>query len=248
MPTDDNAQELLGEHLKQQYDDYYGDAALAQKRALAARDSVAHMAALVDLRSIGTLLDVGAGEGSFLARLGEECPTARLFAVEISESGLAQIRKRDLRGLGEAKLFDGYKIPYPDKSFDVATAIHVLEHVEHERLFLTELRRVARRVVIEVPLENGLRVERSIRISAPYGHINYYNPEVFLNLVRTSGFTVLGSSVRTSSLQYEQFLYGVRVGFAKNALRRIVLRLVPRIAVWSFNYLLTVYCEPNDMT
>jgi hypothetical protein len=243
MSTDD----LLGRAFKARYDEYYGGSEqLSKKRALAASDSYAHMRSVMGADSFETLIDVGAGEGSLLACIDAAPTQAKLYAVEISESGVAAIKKRGLGSLVEVKIFDGYRIPYPDKAFDVATAIHVLEHVEHERLFLAELKRIARRVVVEVPLENGFRIARSIELSSKYGHINYYTPEVFLNILRTSGLKILATKVTASSLRYEEFLSGPVVGLVKNTLRRAALSVAPRLAVWSFAYLLTAYCEAED--
>jgi len=192
MKSDD----LLGRSFKDQYDGYYqGQDDLSEKRALAASDSFSHIRSLLGGDRFEKLIDVGAGEGSLLACIDASAPAAALYAVEISDSGLAAIRGRALGRLVEARLFDGYHIPYPDKTFDLATAIHVLEHIEHERLFIAELRRIARRIVIEVPLENGFRIERAIAAGSPFGHINYYTPEVFLNLLRTSGLRILGAKV-----------------------------------------------------
>jgi len=70
-------------------------------------------------------------------------------------------------GLGEAKAFraafpevryrqisPGAPLPFPDKSFDIATANAVLEHVggiESQRQFVGQMARVAHRVFISVP-------------------------------------------------------------------------------------------------
>lgn len=46
------------------------------------------------------------------------------------------------------------RLPFPDKTFDIATANAVLEHVgsrRHQKFFVSEMLRVARRVFISVP-------------------------------------------------------------------------------------------------
>jgi SAM-dependent methyltransferase len=240
-----NQDTLLGEGYKAMYDGYY-DPAISQKRAIAAEDTFSHLCEVAGTRGFESVLDVGAGEGSLLARMQAESFGLHLYAVEISTSGLEATRSRQLTRLVDAQLFDGYHIPYPDKYFDLAISIHVLEHVEHERLLLAELKRVARHVAIEVPLEGGFRVERSIGKGGPYGHINFYTPSTFLNLLRTTGLTPSKWRVGTSSMKYERYTAGPRTGLVKGILRRQALAMFPRFAPFLFTYLLTVYCSTEN--
>ena len=142
---------LLGDSYRDLYAQYYGPARrdLKVKRYLAAADSFRNICSLLLHDDPQCIIDVGAGDGSVLERFERSNLGRHLSAVEVSESGLAEIRARNLSKLVSAQLFDGYNIPFPDKSFDLAISIHVLEHVEHERLFLRELQRVAKRIIVE---------------------------------------------------------------------------------------------------
>jgi SAM-dependent methyltransferase len=234
--------ELLGENYKQLYGGYYNDT-LTAKRMLAAQDTLEHIRGLVGREKFGRVIDVGAGEGSLLALLHKDAIADKLYAVEISVTGLQAINARSLPI--EAQSFDGYHIPYADQYFDLVVSIHVMEHVEHERLLLRELRRVGKRLLIEVPIEGGLRVDRAIAASARYGHINFYLPSAFLNLLTTTGFRVLRSRVLTSSLRYEQYVGGSVKGRLKHLIRKVALKLFPRVAPSVMTYVMAVYCEPN---
>jgi ubiquinone/menaquinone biosynthesis C-methylase UbiE len=234
---------LVGEPYQALYKNYYADGQVAEKRLLSARDALCHIKTFTGEEHFRRVVDVGAGEGSLLQLLDASSMADQLYALEISESGQHAVLDRRLASLVECKSFDGYTIPYPDQFFDLAISIHVMEHVEHERLMLRELRRVARRIVIEVPLEDGLRVERSIAISGPYGHINFYSPPTFLNLLRTTGFRVLGSRVFTSSLAYEQYCAGRVRGFLKHLIRSKALAASDRVAPLLMTYVMAAYCE-----
>jgi hypothetical protein len=237
----------ISEEYRALYAGYYADprGGLATKRTLAAADSLQHMRQLLGDYNPDAIIDVGAGNGSVLEALQHSGLGSRLTAVEISESGIAEIKARQLPRLVDVQIFNGYQIPYGDGAFDLAIAIHVLEHVEHERVLLQELQRVARRIIVEVPLENGLRAGRAIRAGRPNGHINYYTPETFINLLETAGLRVLDHAVHTSSVAYEQFLSGRFKGRVKHAIRRAALTVAPTVAPWLATYLLTAYCETH---
>lgn len=237
--------DLLGERYRRLYQGYYDDGSVTAKRGMSAADALDHIRAISGAASFDRVVDVGAGEGSLLQILDDTRFARELYALEISPSGLQAIQGRNLRCLVEAKPFDGYKIPYADKFFDLAILCHVLEHVEHERVLLHELRRIARHIVIEVPLEHGFRIGRKIAISSKFGHINYYLPETVVNLLSTSGLKVIRSRVVCSSLLYEQHVAGRARGLLMSRLRRTALRLSPRMAPWIFTYLFTAYCEPE---
>jgi ubiquinone/menaquinone biosynthesis C-methylase UbiE len=155
---------------------------------------------------------MGAGDGAVLQEIERRGIASKMDAVEISTSGIERVTSRHLSQLNAVRLFDGYKLPFEDNSFDTAIAIHVLEHVEHERLFLNELRRVSKRTFVEVPLEHTFRLEHSIAMGKPFGHINHYTFDRFMNLLRTCGLTPLAANIFSNSLAYETFVGGRMIG------------------------------------
>jgi SAM-dependent methyltransferase len=234
---------LLDQKYKDLYSGYYNqNSALEHKRNLSANSTLDHIREVSETSHWKRLIDVGAGNGSVLARLDQVGIADELYAVEISESGVASIRDLGLSCLKEVRVFDGYRIDFPDKFFDVAICIHVLEHVEHERVFLRELSRVAKQLIIEVPLDGGVRLSRSIRESYKFGHLNYYTVPGFLFLLETVGLITQQYIVTASSPEYERHLYGPIKGSTKSLIRRGVLRLAPKLAPWMFSYLMVVRC------
>jgi ubiquinone/menaquinone biosynthesis C-methylase UbiE len=225
------------------YEDYYDGTRDSMKRMIAAKDTLEHIK-LVSNGSLGRTVDVGAGDGALLALLSRSTLASELHGLEISASGIDKIQERSLPLLKSIRQFDGYAIPYPDQSFDTALCIHVLEHVEHERLFLRELARISKSIILEVPLEHGIQVAKSIRVSGPFGHINFYTPETLLALLRSAGLEPISHRVLTSSREYEQFLYGRLNGALRNGLRRMALNLSPKLSTELMTYLFTVRCEP----
>lgn len=228
--------------LQEFYENYYDDN-VSRKREITARQTVDHIVSLVKGQALGSVLDVGAGDGAVLEEIERRGLASEMHAVEISGSGIERINKRNLKTLKSVQGFDGYKLPFPDDSFDTALLIHVLEHVEHERLLLREIARVARRCYIEVPLEHTMRLRRSIAVSKPFGHINYYTAGTFENILDTSGLKPVSIGVFAHSKPYETFLSGSVIGTAKYAIRSKALAIVPSLAPRMFAYLGAAYCD-----
>jgi SAM-dependent methyltransferase len=100
------------------------------------------------------------------------------------------IKTREIANLKSVQVFDGYKLPFEDDSFDLIILSHVLEHVEHERLLLREIKRVATNCIIEVPIDYRTGVDKRIKHFLAYGHINVYTPTSLRYLLLTEGFEV----------------------------------------------------------
>jgi ubiquinone/menaquinone biosynthesis C-methylase UbiE len=234
------SQPTVSRDLRSFYDSAYDGG--SEVRRIRAIDRVNAIRALCADRRFDTVLEVGAGEGSVLQRLDETCFAPSLFGLEISATGVEAIKRRGIRSLREAKLFDGYAIPYPDKTFDLAYATQVLEHVEHERHFLTELKRVAKAVFIEVPLEDTLWLARNIRSTA-VGHINFYRQETILNLLRTVALEPTRYKLIDYSLATAKFESGPLGGAVKHALRQGFLHAAPWLGQRLFTYYLAALAD-----
>lgn len=226
------------------YGDYYDlGGSLAQKRKVTARQTIGHIKTLLPDPPYGRLLDIGAGEGSVLEELDIAAFAEELHAVEISLSGIETIKRRNIPRVKSVSQFDGYKIDVPDKTYDLGTAIHVLEHVEHERAFIEEITRACEIVYIEVPLELTARVDRSIELSGPFGHINFYNPSTLRNLLKTCNVEILAFQVFPHSRAYETHVAGNFVGNIKYGLRSSLLAFIPGAATFAMSYLAGAVCR-----
>ncbi|NCU88268.1 MAG: SAM-dependent methyltransferase [Proteobacteria bacterium] len=123
------------------------------------------------------------------------------------ENFLRKIFKRDFRGYISADLyrkdvdkqFDIQKIPYPDHSFDLVFASHVLEYVEDDRQAIAEIKRVLRPgglAMLPVPMLHEKTIDFSKRpenkriiretgedyfdrYRAVFSEVTVYNPRAF---------------------------------------------------------------------
>jgi SAM-dependent methyltransferase len=94
------------------------------------------------------ILDVGCGTGANLEMLAQFGETE---GVDVSEDALAFCRAR---GLDQVKLGAAEQLPYDDASFDLVTALDVVEHLDDDLGGLAEMRRVLRpggRALLFVP-------------------------------------------------------------------------------------------------
>lgn len=94
------------------------------------------------------ILDVGCGTGANLLMLGKY---GEAEGVDVSEDALAFCRER---GLDKVRLGAGEELPYEDGTFDLVTALDVVEHMDDDLAGLREMRRVLRpggRVLLFVP-------------------------------------------------------------------------------------------------
>jgi SAM-dependent methyltransferase len=176
------------------------------------------------------VLECGAGEGSILQQLDAAGFCPEMHAVEIAPSGLRAIQRRGLPTLAGALRFNGYNLPYRDKSFDLAILSHVLEHVEHPRLLLRELRRVSRYQVIEVPLDYSPRVDRAVDHYLAYGHLNIFTPALLRFLLRSEGLMPLRDRYDPGRAELQKFqlyrMQGLRRTPLSELRRRAVAGLV----------------------
>lgn len=94
------------------------------------------------------VLDVGCGVGQVVARLQEAGFEAH--GVDVSEPNIARARRVSER----CQLYDGRKLPFPDRHFAAVGALNVLEHVDEPEAFIAELVRVTEsggRIVLSSP-------------------------------------------------------------------------------------------------
>jgi len=235
----------LSDELKENYEDYYEEGDSEWRRQSALGKAAVIVSLCGDLER-GSVLEIGAGEGSVLRRLSELSFSRALHALEISATGVAAIRDAAIPGLVECKLFDGYHVPYEDQRFDLAILSHVVEHVEHPRQLLYEASRVARRVFIEVPLEDTLRLPRDFEFD-PVGHINFYSRKSIRRLVQTCGLRVIREKVTTPARGAYEYRSG-RKGALAWLVKETLLRAAPNLATALSTYHGALVCERMPRT
>lgn len=228
----------LSENIKETYSGQY-DSESVEWRKMGAKYKALNIIELSKHIQFRNVLEVGAGEGSILQWLSQSSFSTDLNCVEISESGIEMIKSKQIPHLRDVVLFDGYRIPYPDDHFDLVICSHVMEHVEHERMLLREIKRVSKYQIFEVPIDFSFYVDKKLKHFLAYGHINIYTPGLFRFLLQSENFDV----IRDKCSLYEDemirpFYKNNKVGFLLVKLKHLILETFP--------YLLGI--KPNTYT
>ena len=156
------------------------------------------------------ILDVGCGTGAnlkMLAAYGEA------EGVDISSQAIEFCHER---GLDSVKLGAIEQLPYADASFDLVTALDVIEHLDDDHVGLREIRRVLRpdgRVLLFVPAFMFLwGVQDDVS-----NHRRRYTLPSLLSAVEASGFSVEWAS-------YANISFFVPVLLVRSVMRWLRLR------------------------
>ena len=86
------------------------------------------------------MLDVGCGRGYWLDTIADKFPALELTGVDFFDD-VPMKRATYKRGNVEA-------LPFPDKSFDIVTCQHTIEHLKNLPKAIEEMKRVARKQII----------------------------------------------------------------------------------------------------
>jgi len=98
--------------------------------------------ALAALQGDESILEIGCGNGMYLGALRGRGHGGLVCGADLSEGMLRTARPQ--HGDGPLLVSDAQYLPFADRSFDVALAMHMLYHVPDRALAIAELRRVLR--------------------------------------------------------------------------------------------------------
>lgn len=128
--------------------------------------------------NVESILEVGSGTGAVLIHLKERYPQKKIVGIE----PVKELRKiGHQKGLKTADLISGDAccLPFPDNHFDVVCEFAVFHHVKHPRRAVSEMLRVAKKVVFFADSNNfgqGGLISRSIKQGLHFlGLWKYFN-------------------------------------------------------------------------
>lgn len=167
------------------------------------------------------ILDVGCGTGANLAAF-RRCGAA--IGIDMSEEALELCSRRQVDAVCVAEV---EKLPFPDDSFDVVTALDLLEHTDEDLIALAEMHRVCRPgglLIAIVPAYGFLWSEHDEALQ----HRRRYTAHELRNKLTLSGFHLDRSTYFITALFWPILALRVYQGlFKKNSVPRTSLRILP---------------------
>lgn len=151
----------------------------------------------------GRFLDLGCGTGELLARLSSRFD--ELVGVDASEQALDYSRSK-LQGYKNVVL-RGDLYGLPEKCFDAAACLDVIEHAREPARLLGDLRRLLRpgaRLVVTVPNWFDIVVTQVLRANPL--HLHAHTPLGWMRMVGRAGFTVTSWRCVDFPLLHSRFL------------------------------------------
>jgi ubiquinone/menaquinone biosynthesis C-methylase UbiE len=216
------------ENIQKAYDEQYDDR-MTKWRELGGKYKAQNIIKVANGRTFNKVLDFGAGEGSIMKFLDDNEMFKELYAVEISDSAILQLKKRNLKKLKEIQKFDGYQTSYQDDEFDLVYCSHVIEPVEFPRLVLREIRRISKFQVFEIPLDYSMNVDSQVKHFLSYGHINIFTPSLFKFLLKSEGFKVNDECFTETAKEVVKYNWYVNMGVKKTLKKELFYSIRERL-------------------
>lgn len=172
-------------------DDHERSLKMGRWRAIGARSKAAHAAELCARAGLAParVVEIGCGDGALLSALSDLWPAARFDGFELSAPAIEIARGRDIERVERLEAYGGSRVPVEDGTYDLAILSHVLEHVPDPEPLLAEAARVAKHVLVEVPLENNRSAARPAKraISDAIGHLHAFDRAAVRALAHRAG-------------------------------------------------------------
>ncbi len=171
-----------------------------------------------------SIVEVGAGHGTFTEALADIAPTT---ALEPGESAGIRLRER-FSGRERISIDNGLVEDLDDESFDVAFLSNVLEHIEDDVAALKDLRRIVRPGGAVVVFSPAFRLLYS-DFDASIGHFHRYRLPVIRERFATAGLRVVESRY-VNSLGFFTWLVYARL-LRRSPENAAAVRFYDRLAV-----------------
>lgn len=147
-----------------------------------------HLFKLLDETHPSSMLEIGCGEGHWLAQIAARRPQTEIVGLDI---GLDVLKKAQTVTTGVPLIVgDAGKLPFNGPQFDLVLAAEVLEHVPDPMIVVREMGRITKAYcVVSVPHEPWWRMLNMARMhylralgNTP-GHIQHFTPRSLKRLL-----------------------------------------------------------------
>ncbi len=134
------------------------------------------------ISSTDSVLEVGSGEGYGTSILSKKAKT--IIGLDVDQAAINHAQRKYGNKDCIFKKYPGKKIPFDDNTFDKVISFQVIEHVEDDKLFITEIYRVLKKggiFIVATPNRN----HRLKPNQKPWNrfHLREYSPEDLAKLL-----------------------------------------------------------------
>jgi SAM-dependent methyltransferase len=176
-----------------------------------------------------SICEVGCGTGEVLLNLASAFPDSQFSGYEISGYAFERAKRKERTSV---KFHHGDILEAGALTFDVLILADVIEHVENYVGFLKQLRPLAKRTILHIPLDlsvqSVLRVQPILGQRESVGHIHYFTKDTALATLRDCGYTVVDYKYTASRLELP---HQARSSKLMHLPRRLAYALNPDLAV-----------------
>lgn len=88
------------------------------------------------------VLEAGSGEGYGTYKLSLSPKIKNIIGLDVDKEAILHASKKYTRNNCVFQLYDGNKIPFPNAYFDAAISFQVIEHIENDQNYISEIYRV----------------------------------------------------------------------------------------------------------
>lgn len=202
-------------------------------------------------RQIDSILEVGCAEGRVLKGVAEYLGSRFAVGIDISPRFI-QFATKCFPDISFC-LFDGEKLPFLDKSFDVVLCSDVLEHIVDLEQFLGELRRVGRATLFKIPIEKSwLTTFRQMTwqgsgtgLNHPEGHFHQFTHRDAMHLLNRQSFQVRTANLVCVPIEIRH-AYTPPSEWNRHPsplAQRILERVAPQLCIPAFGGALFAFCD-----
>lgn len=151
-----------------------------------------------------SVLDIGCGDGRIARRVATLCSASAVHGAEVLTRNDAVI---------PVTRFDGYALPFANRTFDIALMIDVIHHTVRQNALLAEAIRVSRRaVVIKDHLSDGWLPSKILRLMDCTGNRRFHVPLPYNYLTRAQWKRLWdGSGVQVTAFITDLHLYPIPI-------------------------------------
>lgn len=144
-------------------------------------------------KSVGSLLDIGTADALMLSSLQKRFNIKNAVGIDLTKELLEKNKNKNLKLLQA----DCLNLPFKNNSFDVVTAIAVIEHVASPSRLLKEVHRVLKKDGIVIltspdPFWDSI-ADRFVYKSDVGGHVETFNLNTLRRYLKKQGFKTINA-------------------------------------------------------